>query len=81
MCFSFLFAFTRSNCQLPGCLLFPGTWTGNLRKVYIRLHCDIHILETCNQIFLHRRCCEINSLPLQPNPRAVFPSNGANMPS
>ena len=43
--------FARSNCQLPGCIVFSGAWRECHREVPFRLYCDVHILETCNQVF------------------------------
>ena len=51
-----LSTFTRSNYQLPGSLVFSGSWRRCHREVPFRLYCDVHILETYGQVFLYMRC-------------------------
>lgn len=62
--------FARSNCQLLGRIVFSEAWRGCHREVPFRLYCDVHILETCNQVFVYMWCCELHSLPFSWNPSA-----------
>ena len=72
---SFRLPVPYGQVSLPVTLLPFVLWNleGCHREVHIELYCDVHVLETCNQLFLHTRCCEINSLPLRPEFECIPP--------